>query len=80
MNEIKQAIDELKQQLHNSEDCLVNGTTCELAIEALEENDKLKVEIERLYDLSGVPIAISDRRNLKDVFTQADKIRSMSDE
>ena len=35
--EIEKAIDELGQQFKNAEDCLVNGTTIELAISALEK-------------------------------------------
>ena len=40
---IERAIDELGQQFKNAEDCLVNGTTIELAIHALEKQIPKKV-------------------------------------
>lgn len=54
MNEIEKALDEFKQQLHNSEDCLINGTTIELAISALEKQmPKKPLEIRERHNFRG---------------------------
>ncbi len=50
MNEIKRAIDELKQQFRNSEDCVVNGTTIEMAISALENQIPKKAKYHHKAD------------------------------